>query len=284
MARYSWAGFRRWLELMIGTAAALAAFGWLFGAFVVMARDADLREDVRRSEAVVDAAAYAPEAEDAEEAAEEARYEIYTEGDGPAPAWYDPDGPMAAEWYADAQHDAAITRDALQRTANYRQVTDCNADNGFADTEPVRGGAEQVKYLLDVPLDEEMQAYIYGLCQDAGVPFTLVIAVIEAESTYRADVISATNDYGLMQINVICHDWLRGELGIEDFLDQRDNIRAGVYILGGYYRLYGAESGTLVAYNMGQAAAEELFSRGIYETDYSRRVAGIRYRLETEGA
>ena len=38
-----------------------------------------------------------------------------------------------------------------------------------------------------------------------------------------------------------------------------------------------------MAYNMGQAAAEELFAQGVYETDYSRRVIGIRWRLEHGG-
>ena len=169
-------------------------------------------------------------------------FDVYEEGSGPAPAWYRPDEPMAAEWSA----------------------------------------AED--YILDVPLDAEFQRYLHDLCEENGVPYTLAVAVIEAESTYRADAVSPGGDYGLMQINRVCHAWLADELGITDFLDPYQNARAGVFILGMYYRQYGAESGTLIAYNMGQAAAERLFAAGVYETDYSRRVIGIRWRLEHEAS
>ena len=107
--------------------------------------------------------------------------------------------------------------------------------------------------------------------------------MIEAESTYRADVISKSSDYGLMQINKVCHEWLSETLGITDFLDPRQNVLAGVYILSNYYRQYKYPSGTLMAYNMGQSAAEALFAQGIYDTDYSRRVMDIQRRLEREG-
>lgn len=225
----------------------------------------------RRETAVYAAEVKAPRAADAKaaKAAEDAGngIRVYREGDGPAPSWYDPSEPMAAEWFANCnQHE---TEFATLQVMLQSDGVDYNAQGS--------------DYLLDVPLDADLQAYIWTLCRDAGVPYTLVIAVIEAESTYRADVISATHDYGLMQINIICHDWLRGELGIEDFLDPRDNVLAGVYVLGQYYRLYGYASGALVAYNQGQASAEEMFANGVYETAYSRRVMGIMQRLEREG-
>lgn len=234
---------------ILGTAAALAAFYGLFSAFVVMARDAG---ETERREVVIDLpGAGAPVAEDAEFVTDinVGDIKIYREGDGPAPAWYRPSEPMAAEWSAET----------CQQLAETWQI-------------------------LDVPLDEDFQIYLNRLCEEYGVPYTLAVAVIEAESTYRADVISDDGDYGLMQINWRCLSWLSDELGITDFLDARQNARAGVYILGQYYRQYGAESGTLIAYNMGQAAAEELFARGIYETDYSRRVISIRWRIENGGA
>ena len=244
---------------ILGTALALAAFYGLFSAFVVMARDAGEPE---RREVVIDLpGAGAPVAEDAEFVTDinVGDIEIYREGDGPAPAWYRPDEAMAAEWSAEV-------KDAF--------------DAGLESERNEKNEA----FLLDVPMDAEFQAYLHGLCTEYGVPYTLAVAVIEAESTYRADVISDDGDYGLMQINWRCLSWLSDELGITDFLDARQNARAGVYILGLYYRQYGAESGTLMAYNMGQAAAEELFARGVYETDYSRRVISIRWRIENGGA
>lgn len=162
---------------------------------------------------------------------------------------------------------------------------------GVPETEPERAypadigcAAAEPDFILDVPLSEDFQIYLHGLCEDTGVPFTLAVAVIEQESHYDPQAVSPWGDYGLMQINRICHAWLSEELGITDFFDPWQNARAGVYILGLYYSQYGADSGTLVAYNMGQPAAEALFAQGVYETDYSRRVMGIRWRIENGGA
>lgn len=143
--------------------------------------------------------------------------------------------------------------------------------------------AEVIDYILDVPLTLEFQIYLHDLCEQEGVPYTLAVAVIEQESHYNPEAVSPWGDYGLMQISYICHDWLEDELGITDWFDPYQSARAGLYILGTYYRLYGADSGTLVAYNQGQYAAEALFAAGVYETDYSRRVMSIRWRIETEG-
>ena len=243
---------RRIVTTIVGIAAALAVFYILFSAFVTLARDAG---ETERREVVVREYGHAPVAEDAAEDIDVPGIEIYREGDGPAPAWYKPNEEMAAEWSANAR------------------VCDDQRTSGL-----------QSDYILDVPLDAELQTYLHGLCEEYVVPYTLAVAVIEAESTYRADAVSADGDFGLMQINRVCHAWLADELGITDFLDPYQNARAGVWILGNYYRIYGAESGTLMAYNMGQAAAEELFARGVYETDYSRRVISIRWRIENGGA
>lgn len=50
---------------------------------------------------VPEVARYADGAEAVEEEAAEYRLVSYTEGDGPAPEWWDPDEPMAAVWTAD---------------------------------------------------------------------------------------------------------------------------------------------------------------------------------------
>lgn len=243
------------IVLFGGLALAIWILYEVFCLFLTLAMAAGEPE---RREAVLAVTAAVPE----ETGADEAAFEIYREGDGPAPAWYDPSEPMAAEWSAEEPEKGG------------------DGSSGA----PERGVRTTDDNILDVPLDAEFQTYLHGLCVEYGVPYTLAVAVIEAESTYRADAVSGDGDYGLMQINWRCHEWLADELGIVDFLDAYQNAKAGVWILGGYYRQYGAESGTLMAYNMGQAAAEALFARGIYETDYSRRVISIRWRIENGGA
>ena len=69
----------------------------------------------------------APEAMEIDTAEREI-LETYTEGEGPAPAWYRPDEPMSAEWEASGQ-----------------QIAESVSDNGFASFEQVSASFEQVK-------------------------------------------------------------------------------------------------------------------------------------------
>ena len=125
----------------------------------------------------------------------------------------------------------------------------------------------------DVPLSKELQEYIWLLSQEYEVPCELIYALIETESSFRPNVVSGTNDYGLMQINKINHEWLSDELGISDFLDPEQNILAGCYILSRHLK---ATDGDIVLalmrYNCGAAGARNLWSQGIYSTRYTDKV------------
>lgn len=126
--------------------------------------------------------------------------------------------------------------------------------------------------LYDVPLSDELQGYLYGVCKENGVPFEFALALIGNESGYQPEVISTTNDYGLMQINACNHGWLEEELGVEDFLDPEDNISAGLYILSGYFEKYEDPHMVLMVYNMGEYGAQQQWEKGVYQSKYSRRV------------
>lgn len=64
--------------------------------------------------------------------------------------------------------------------------------------------------VYDVPLSEELQHYAQDVCEEYGVSFPLVIAIMKHESEFLPGVVSATNDYGIMQINQSNHEWLEG--------------------------------------------------------------------------
>jgi soluble lytic murein transglycosylase-like protein len=98
------------------------------------------------------------------------------------------------------------------------------------------------------------------------------MGLIKTESEFNPNVISETNDYGLMQINKINHKWLSEELGITDFLDPYQNVRAGIYILKDLFDEYEDTSKVLMAYNMGETGAKRLWVRGIYESKYSKEI------------
>ena len=125
---------------------------------------------------------------------------------------------------------------------------------------------------LDVPMDEETQKFIYYLSNVYDVDFSFIMAVIKTESGFNANVVSATNDYGLMQINKINHEYLKNTLGITDFLDPHQNAQAGVFILKNLFEKYDDTSKVLMAYNMGEGGASTLWEQGIVHSNYSRKV------------
>lgn len=126
---------------------------------------------------------------------------------------------------------------------------------------------------LDVALDEDTQSYIYSLCcnYDIEEHYELIYAVIKTESNFDPSVVSSTNDYGLMQINKVNHSHLSKTLGVTDFLDPHQNIHCGVYLLSTLLHKYSVAD-ALMAYNMGEGGASNLWKRGIHTTQYTVKV------------
>lgn len=135
----------------------------------------------------------------------------------------------------------------------------------------------------DIPMDAELQEFIFYLCREYNVDFSFIIAVIEQESQYKPDVISDTNDYGLMGINQINHEELTRVLGVDDFLDPYQNVRSGIFIFRKLFERYQDVNMVLMAYNMGERGAARLWENGVFESNYSKSVMNIQVRLNREG-
>ena len=134
---------------------------------------------------------------------------------------------------------------------------------------------EPVRHRDDIVSDGRLLAYdlqelMQDQCEAYGVPYALALAIAEVETHFDPDAVSSTHDYGLMQINQVNHEWLRG-LGM-DPLTYAGNIEAGVYIIGGYLERYGDTEQALMAYNNGPTGARKLWDAGVYQTDYARKV------------
>lgn len=125
---------------------------------------------------------------------------------------------------------------------------------------------------IPVTFGEDLQEFTYYLSAAYDIDYTLVLAIISKESGFTPDGISSTNDYGLMQINACNHEWLTEELGITDFIDPYENIKAGLFILRGLFEKYDSTSKVLMAYNMGESGASKLWEQGIFESNYSKDV------------
>lgn len=138
---------------------------------------------------------------------------------------------------------------------------------------------EEVK-LFDVPLSNSLQRYLYEICADKEVPVTLALAMIEYESQFNPEIISTTNDYGLMQINAVNHEWLEKKYRTANMLNPYQNVFCGVSIIGEYIEKYGDYEKALMAYNMGDYGAQKAWESGVTNTTYSDTVLGLMQEYE----
>lgn len=126
---------------------------------------------------------------------------------------------------------------------------------------------------LDIPLDADVQEFIYCLSTAYNIDYSLVIAMIDCESSFRTNVVSDTHDYGLMQINQSNHEWLAETLDVSDFLDAKQNVRSGLFVLSNLFDKYGDDPHkVLMAYNLGEAGANRYWKQGIFSTAYTEKI------------
>ena len=151
-----------------------------------------------------------------------------------------------------------------------------NITLNIIETEPVQEitiEQEVVPVRIDCPLDDEIQQMIADRCDELDLDFPFVMAVMFKESSFRSDVISSDGgDHGLMQINKVNHKWLSEELGVTDFLNPEQNVRAGTYILKRLFDKYEDPAKVLMCYNMGESNAKKLWNKGVYTSKYAEAI------------
>lgn len=155
-------------------------------------------------------------------------------------------------------------------------------DTADESTPPLELITEPEVFYFEVPLSDGFQDYIRSKCIEYDVPMELVIALIDKESSFRADVVSNTDDYGYMQINKFNHEWLSETLGVSNFLDPYENVLCGIYIISEHLeKTDGNLELALMRYNCGATGAKKLWDKGIYSTHYTDKVMTA-YNFYTE--
>lgn len=123
--------------------------------------------------------------------------------------------------------------------------------------------AEPERQYFDVPLDEDLQDYIFEVCETYSIDPAVIVSMIERESTFRNDVKGDGGEsYGLMQIKAKWHKERMERLGVTDLLDPRQNVLVGTDFL---HELLGQGKGmvwALMAYNGGPSYANDLYRQG----------------------
>ena len=126
----------------------------------------------------------------------------------------------------------------------------------------------------DVPLEDNLQIFIAGLCDEKHIEPELVLAIIERESRWDPQAMGDNGaSYGLMQVQPYWHEGRMERLGVTDLLDPYGNVTVGIDILAEKLEKYDTLGEALTVYNAGPTGAEKLyFSKGIYANEYALEV------------
>lgn len=158
-------------------------------------------------------------------------------------------------------------------------------------------GAGDAPYYYNIPdeyveaggcFPEVVQVFTYCLCEQNGVSYPMVLALIERESKYKYDAVGDDGcSKGYMQVYQKYHQDRMDRLGCDDLLNPYQNIRVGIDFLAELTEKYEDERLVLMYYNRGGrnkygTGALDLWDKGIFETDYSREILERKAEIENQ--
>lgn len=127
---------------------------------------------------------------------------------------------------------------------------------------------------FDVPLEKELQDYIFDICDSYNVDPELIVSMIFYESSFHSEVIGANDSgysYGLMQIMPRWNQDRMDRLECHDLLDPYQNVLVGTDLIAEYIKEGRGVEWALMAYNGGPSYANRKTSEGIVSA-YATRV------------
>lgn len=119
-----------------------------------------------------------------------------------------------------------------------------------AVTEP----EEPRPWRTDVPLSADLQAALLSICEDTGIDPLLALGLIDTESGFQVDIVSATGDYGLCQLNYRYFD---------PAMTPEENMAAGISLLADNIARYGNVAAGLTAYNRGHDDGSRAYANAV---------------------
>lgn len=125
-----------------------------------------------------------------------------------------------------------------------------------------------------VPLDEDLQDYIFEVCADYDIDPALVMAVIKKESNFKPDTLGDSGrSYGLMQVQPRWHQARADALNCSNLTNPYHNVTVGIDILAELFDTGNSLEWVLMAYNGGPSYANKKVANGEV-SDYARTVIG----------
>ena len=133
--------------------------------------------------------------------------------------------------------------------------------------------SEGIKSSLNKSKLKHLLIYINALCDEYGVDYDMVKAVIQTESSWNHRVVSTSGAIGLMQV-LPSTAWDEFKTPKEDLFDPYVNVTVGIKYLSHLNQQFDDMSGTLTAYSHGPTATRKYSSTYIKNNFYVKRVYG----------
>lgn len=154
-------------------------------------------------------------------------------------------------------------------------------DATAAETSP--DGAKPFVYNSSIPLDSDIQQYLYDLCVQRDLDYKMCLAIIKYESNFKAKALGGGSNYGLFQINKCNHKKLSSALKTANTpYDPKTNINWGTYLLSCLYEKYSSSytgedvlKAVLSAYNRGEGGFAKYGFATSYIKGYNKALAAV---------
>jgi len=143
----------------------------------------------------------------------------------------------------------------------------------------------------NIPLTVDEQYFIYNESIKRNMSFELILSMIKLESNFKKNLVSETNDYGIMQIHKKYADWYAelGELENYNIFSFEDNVIMGISGIAFYCDFYRDKGMSeelvfyygLNSYNMGiYGYKQHVSNNSNISRAYDRRILDYKMKLE----
>lgn len=157
-----------------------------------------------------------------------------------------------------------------EKTNNETKTTSISYDQEYLEEDELE--------FKELPISEELFTYLEMRCDQAEIPISLMLGLMEIESNFNPNAISDDGEnYGLCQINII-----NQKPGL-NYLDPYTNIDEALNILEDLSTRHDSYLEILLCYNMGEAGAQARIETNDIQSEYVIKVQKAWYKwLEME--
>ena len=162
-------------------------------------------------------------------------------------------------------HEIDILKDRVSNLEAAKPIKTLSMVMDLPDASELKAHEPPGRTYFDVPLEVELQDYIFDICEEYGVDPELIVSMIFHESNFDSSVIGENDSgysYGLMQIMPRWNQDRMDRLECQDLLDPYQNVLVGTDLIAEYIEKGRGVEWALMAYNGGSSYANRKASEG----------------------